>query len=194
MFLLEKLKKYRILLASQSPRRAQLLKDLHLDFEVCCVEFDESYPADLKGAQITDYIVESKANAYFSELLPNDILITADTLVWAENQVLGKPKSEKHAVELLEILSGQTHQVITSVCLKTSSWQKIFHEITQVSFKKLTSEEINFYVKKHKPYDKAGSYGIQEWIGHIGIVKIDGSYTNVVGLPTQRLFEVLNSI
>lgn len=188
------LTKYQIILASQSPRRHQLFKELHLPFKTRNSEFDENYPTDLKGYEITDYIARNKANTLADNLLENEILITADTLVWSENQAIGKPKNYDEGFKLLQMLSGKTHQVITSVCLRTIYTEKVFHETTDVSFKSLTEEEIKFYLDTYQPYDKAGAYGIQEWIGYVGITKINGSYNNVVGLPTHRLFDELSKI
>ena len=187
-------KKYRIILASQSPRRQQLLKELGLDFEVMSVDIDETYPASLKGKDIAIYLSELKAKAYdFKNLYKNCLIITADTIVWQNGQILPKPVDYNDAVRILQTLSGNVHEVITGVSLRTKNKLKSFHSITKVYFKNLTPEEIHHYIEHYKPYDKAGAYGIQEWIGYIGIEKIEGSYFNVVGLPVQRLYsELLN--
>lgn len=188
------MKSIHILLATQSPRRIQFFKELQLDFEIRNKQIDETYPATLKGHEITDYIALKKSEPFVNELTSRDVLITSDTLVWLENTALGKPNNRKHAIQLLERLSGKTHQVITSVAFTTLRSQKVIHEITQVTFKELASWEIEFYIDTYQPYDKAGAYGIQEWIGTIGISQIQGSYNNVVGLPTHRLFEELQII
>lgn len=194
MIFYEILKNYKIILASKSPRRHQLLKELHIPFEIRNSDIDENYPRELKSHEITNYIAQKKADSLIKTLSPNEILITADTLVWAEGKALGKPQNYAQGVDLLTLLSGKTHQVITSVCLRTTFSEILFHEVTEVTFKDLTNEEINFYLTHYHPYDKAGAYGIQEWIGYIGIDKINGSYNNVVGLPTHRLFKELKKI
>lgn len=186
-----KLKKYNIILASKSPRRQQFLKDLGLDFEIQLKEVEEVYPNQLKGIEITDFLAELKSEP-FENLSSNDILITSDTIVWLNNEAIGKPKDKEDAVHILNKLSGQKHQVITSICIKTSKNSKIVNDITEVYFKKLTSEEINYYLNNFKPFDKAGSYGIQDWIGFIGVEKIEGSYFNVMGLPVHKLYTELS--
>ena len=187
-------KKYRIILASQSPRRQQLLKELGLDFEVMSVDIDETYPASLKGKDIAIYLSELKAKAYdFKTLYKNCLIITADTIVWQNGRILPKPVDYNDAVRILQTLSGNVHEVITGVSLRTKNKLKSFHSITKVYFKNLTPEEIHHYIEHYKPYDKAGAYGIQEWIGYIGIEKIEGSYFNVVGLPVQRLYSELQN-
>jgi len=187
-------KKYRIILASQSPRRQQLLKELGLDFEVMAVDIDETYPPSLKGKDIAVFLSELKAKAYDSKnLYENCLIITADTIVWQNGQILPKPVDYNDAVRILQTLSGNVHEVITGVSLRTKNKLRSFHSITKVYFKNLTLEEIHHYIEHYKPYDKAGAYGIQEWIGYIGIERIEGSYFNVVGLPVQRLYsELLN--
>ncbi len=192
--LVTRLKKYNIILASGSPRRQQFLKDLHLDFEIRLKDIDETYPKNLKSTEITDYLADLKSKAFDNELVEDDLLITSDTIVWLENKALGKPKNKQQAFEILQELSGKTHQVITSVSIKNKHFQKIFSDITNVKFKELTSDEINFYIDNYKPFDKAGSYGIQEWIGKIGIEKIEGSYFNVMGLPVHKLYDELMKI
>lgn len=189
-----KLKKYNLILASGSPRRQQFFKDLDLDFEIRLKEVEEIHPKTLKREEITNFLAELKANAFEDDLKPNDILITSDTIVWHNNKALGKPKDEKDAFRILETLSHSTHEVITSVCFKTKKETKLLHEVTQVTFNKLSSSEIEYYIKNYQPFDKAGAYGIQEWIGFVGVSKIEGSYTNVMGLPTDKVFTFLNNL
>ena len=186
----EKLKKYTIILASGSPRRQQFFKDLGLDFTIQIKEIKEVYPKELKGNQITDYLATLKSKA-FNTLTDRDLLITSDTIVWLGNKALGKPKDEQEAFKMLQSLSGKEHQVITSVCITNNHFQKVINDTTTVSFKKLTDEEIMYYIKNYQPFDKAGAYGIQEWIGFIGIKTIKGSYFNVVGLPVHKLYDEL---
>lgn len=185
----EKLKNYTLILASGSPRRQQFFRDLHLDFEIRLKEVKEVYPEHLKANEITDFLAQLKANAF--ELSENEILVTSDTIVWLKNNALGKPKNYEDAFVILKKLSGNTHEVITSVCLKSTEKTRIFSVVTQVTFSDLTDEMIRFYLDNYKPFDKAGSYGIQEWIGLVGIEKIEGSYTNVVGLPTEKFYKEL---
>ncbi|WP_426092281.1 Maf-like protein [Flavobacterium sp. DSR3-2] len=189
-----KLKKYILILASGSPRRQQFFKDLDLDFEIRLKEIEEIYPPELKAHEITNYLAELKASAYEGELNPNEILITSDTIVWHNDKALGKPKDEQDAFEILKSLSNATHEVITSVCFKTNEKVEILHEVTKVTFNELSEESIRYYVENYKPYDKAGSYGIQEWIGFIGVSKIEGSYANVMGMPTDKVYEYLNNL
>ena len=189
-----KLKKYTLILASGSPRRQQFFKDLDLDFEIRLKEIEEIYPPELKAHEITNYLAELKASAFEGELNPNEILITSDTIVWHNNTALGKPKDEQDAFEILKSLSNATHEVITSVCFKTNKKVEILYEITKVTFNELSDESIRYYLKNYKPYDKAGSYGIQEWIGFIGVSKIEGSYANVMGMPTDKVYEYLNNL
>ncbi|SFF21053.1 Maf-like protein [Flavobacterium xueshanense] len=189
-----KLKKYLLILASGSPRRQQFFKDLDLDFEIRLKEIEEIYPPELKAHEITNYLAELKASAYEGELNPNEILITSDTIVWHNDKALGKPKDEQDAFEILKSLSNATHEVITSVCFKTNEKVEILHEITKVTFNELSEESIRYYLENYKPYDKAGSYGIQEWIGFIGVSKIEGSYANVMGMPTDKVYEYLNNL
>lgn len=183
----EKLKDYNIILASGSPRRQQFFKDLDIDFTIDVKKVEEIYPDHLKGTAITDYLADLKSKAY--HLSEKDILITSDTIVWLNDEALGKPKDAADAFKMLRKLSGKKHQVITSISIKNLHFQKIINDVTTVSFKALTDEEINYYIKNYKPYDKAGAYGIQEWIGFIGIDKIEGSYFNVVGLPVHKLYQ-----
>ncbi|CAM3951768.1 Maf-like protein [Flavobacterium sinopsychrotolerans] len=189
-----KLKKYTLILASGSPRRQQFFKDLDLDFEIRLKEIEEIYPPELKAHEITNYLAELKASAFEGELNPNEILITSDTIVWHNNTALGKPKDEQDAFEILKSLSNATHEVITSVCFKTNKKVEILYEITKVTFNELSEESIRYYLENYKPYDKAGSYGIQEWIGFIGVSKIEGSYANVMGMPTDKVYEYLNNL
>lgn len=186
----EKLKNKNIILASGSPRRQELFKELGLDFSIQVKEVEEIYPPTLKEEEITNYLAELKAVA-FNELAENDIVITADTIVWLNNKAIGKPKNKQQAIEMLQELSGMGHKVITSICIKTCNAQKVFFNITMVYFKPLSMEEITYYVENYKPFDKAGAYGIQEWIGFIGVTKIEGSYFNVMGLPVHKLYEEL---
>lgn len=190
----DKLKKYQIILASGSPRRQQFLKDLELDFEIRLKDTEEVYPSHLQAHEITDYLAVLKANAFENELPENGILITSDTIVWHKNQALGKPKNEQEAIAILQSLSNSSHEVITSVCFKSNEKTTVIHEYSKVTFHNLTKETIQYYVENYKPYDKAGSYGIQEWIGFIGVAKIEGSYTNIMGLPTDKVFDYLNQL
>lgn len=193
--ILNNLDKYQILLASNSPRRKELLSGIHVDFEVKTIpNIDESFPDNLPAEEIAIYISKTKANAYLTQMSKNDLIITADTIVYAENEVLGKPKDADEAKIMIKKLSGKTHQVITGVCLTTYQQQKQFASVTEVTFDHLTEEEIDFYVEKFKPFDKAGSYGIQEWIGYIGVKSIKGSYFNVMGLPIQQLYQELKKL
>ncbi|MGO4921198.1 Maf family nucleotide pyrophosphatase [Maribacter spongiicola] len=189
-----KLKDYHVILASGSPRRHQFFKDMELDFEVRIKSVDEVYPSELKGAEISDYLAILKAGVFKAELLPKDILITSDTVVWFNNESLAKAVDSDEAEIMLEKLSGAWHQVISSVCFTTVERQIVLHSITEVKFKNLSKEEIRHYIKEYQPFDKAGAYGIQEWIGLIGIEKIKGSYTNVVGLPTQLVYNTLSEM
>lgn len=190
MTLPEKLEKYHIILASNSPRRKQYLADLNLSFEVKPSNVDESYAPSLKGVEIASYIAEQKAT-FFVELKTNDLIITCDTIVWVDGVALGKPENEQEAFEMLKKLSNKSHEVISAVSLKSVHKQETFYDITEVVFKELSDSEINYYIKTYQPFDKAGSYGIQEWIGLIGIEKIKGSYTNVVGMPMEKLYKHL---
>jgi septum formation protein len=184
-------KGYKIILASGSPRRQQFFKDLDIDFEIRLKEIDEIFPDSLKGLEITDYLAELKAKAFDGEIQPNEMIVTSDTLVWLNNKALGKPKDYDDAFQILKSLSNQTHEVITSVCFKTISETDIINEITKVTFTELSDDAIRYYLDNYKPFDKAGAYGIQEWIGLVGISKIEGSYTNVVGLPTEKVYKYL---
>lgn len=186
---------YHIILASNSPRRRELLSGLGLDYEVRTLPgIDESYPETLQGEEIPVYISSQKASAYLDELKENELLITADTIVWLDGRVLGKPSDEEDACQMLRALSGKTHQVITGVTLATTTFQKSFASVSQVTFATLSDEEIKYYISHYHPMDKAGSYGVQEWIGFIGVERIEGSYFNVMGLPVQRLYRELKGI
>ncbi len=189
----QSLQQHHVILASGSPRRQQFFKDLGLDFTIQVKEIEEVYPDHLKADEISDYLAKLKSSA-FSDLKEGDILITSDTIVWHQDQALGKPKNLKEAKTMLASLSNNTHQVITSVCFKTLTTTKVMHHTTKVTFKKLTTAEIEYYVDTYTPLDKAGSYGIQEWIGLIGITHIDGTYTNVMGLPTHLVYQTLNDL
>ncbi len=182
----------KLILASNSPRRRELLGGLGLVFEVRVLPgIDESYPDDLQGGDIPLYISKKKANAYVCQLSDDELLITADTIVWLDGQVLEKPKDDADACRMLRALSGKTHQVFTGVCLTTTEKQISFSCRSDVTFCTLTDEEINYYVSHYRPLDKAGAYGVQEWIGYVGVERIEGSFFNVVGLPVQRLYQAL---
>ena len=189
----EKLKNYNIILASGSPRRQAFFKELDLDFTIQVKEVEEKYNFNLKRSKITDYLSQLKASV-FIDLIEKDILITSDTIVWKDGKALGKPKDFEEAKAMLQNLSGKMHEVITSVCFTSKGFQKTVHDVTKVWFKVLSEEEIDFYIKNYKPFDKAGSYGIQEWIGYIGIEKIEGCYFNVMGLPTRLVYKTLTEI
>ena len=189
-----KLIPYKIILASGSPRRQQFLRDLNLDFEIRIKEIEEVFPPDLKAEAITNYLAELKASAFEGELKENEILITSDTLVWHNGKALGKPTDYEDAFQILKSLSNATHEVITSVCFKTNSKTDTIFEVTRVTFNELSEAQIHYYIENYKPFDKAGAYGIQEWIGFIGVSKIEGSYANVMGLPVDKVFQYLNSI
>lgn len=190
MLLQEKLFGKKILLASQSPRRQELLKGLGIDFEIVKIESDESFPEELNREEITEHISNNKANA-FRELNPNEILITADTLVWLNNKVLGKPKDYQDAFDMIAEMSDATHEVFTSVTLKSLEKIITLSETTEVTFDKFSEEEINFYIENFKPFDKAGAYGIQDWLGYAKISRINGCYYNVMGLPLHKLYKTL---
>lgn len=187
----EKLNRINIILASGSPRRQQFFKEIDLHYTIRLKEIEEIYPEHLQAEQITNFLAELKANAFENELKENDILVTSDTIVWLNGKALGKPKNYSEAFTMLQELANKTHEVITSVCLKSTEKTEVFHCVTKVTFSELSDEAIRYYLENYKPFDKAGSYGIQDWIGLIGISKIEGSYTNVVGLPTEMLFQKL---
>ncbi|MFD1162531.1 Maf-like protein [Hwangdonia seohaensis] len=190
----QKLKNHHIILASASPRRQAFFKGLGLDFEIRLKPIKEEYPPRLTHFEISNYLAQLKALPFKKELKPNDILITSDTIVWHNNQALGKPRNEDEAFSILKALSNTTHEVITSVCFTSSNYEKTIHNITKVSFKDLTDNEILYYIKNYKPFDKAGAYGIQDWIGQIGVTKIEGSYFNVMGLPVHAVYKTLNDM
>ncbi len=192
--MLENLNKYEIVLASNSPRRKELLQRMGVNFKVRTLfGIDESYPDSLRGEDIVCYISRNKAKAYQSSMAPNELLITADTIVYVDGEVMGKPKNAEQAKEMLHKLSGKTHQVITGVTIVTAKRTENFEVTSQVKFTNITDEEINFYVDNYLPFDKAGAYGIQEWIGIVAVEEIKGSYFNVVGLPVQRLYQKLKT-
>lgn len=193
--MLDNLKKYRIVLASNSPRRKELLAGLGLEFTVRTKSgIDESYPSTLVGDEIPQYISKKKSDAYLPELADDELMITADTIVYCDGQVLGKPKDAADAKRMLRMLSGKTHDVITGVGITTKSLQHIFAVTSKVRFASLSDDEIDYYVTNYSPFDKAGAYGIQEWIGFIAVEGLEGSYFNVMGLPVQRLYSELKKI
>ncbi|MGB6084493.1 Maf family nucleotide pyrophosphatase [Moheibacter sp.] len=182
----------KFLLASQSPRRQELLKGLDIDFEIVKIEADESFPEHLVREEITEFISKTKSES-FRPLDSDEILITADTLVWLENEILGKPKNQEEAIQMLSLLSDSTHEVFTSVTVKSIRNIITFSDTTQVTFSPISEDEINYYIENYKPFDKAGAYGIQEWIGFAKIFRIQGCYYNVMGLPLHKLYSVLES-
>ncbi len=187
----DKLNSYRIILASSSPRRQQLLREMGLNFDIVIRDFDETYPDVLTGEEIALFVAESKTNIFKNEIADNEIIIAADTIVWCNNKVLGKPVDREDAFRILKEISGNTHEVITGVSILSKLNHVLFFDSTKVTFEMLTEEDISYYVDNFKPYDKAGAYGIQEWIGIIACSRIEGSYFNVVGLPVQRLYSEL---
>ena len=189
-----KLKGKNLILGSGSPRRKFFLEELGLDFEVRIKPIEEDFPKELQGPEISDYLAVSKAQPFLRELGPNDILITADTIVWSNNKALNKPQSIEHARTMLRELSGKEHEVISSVAITSAESQELVTETTRVKFKELEFEEIDYYIEKYSPFDKAGSYGIQEWIGYIGIEWIKGSYFNVMGFPVQKFYERIKKL
>lgn len=182
---------YQIILGSASPRRQELLKSLRFEFLIKPTHADETFPAVLKAQEIPIYLAEKKADAYPDELKETEILITSDTIVWCDGKVLNKPVNFVEGKKMLETLSGKMHEVYTAVCLKSGNKQTTFYDVSKVYFKKLKTEEIEYYLTNFSPYDKAGGYGVQDWIGYIGIDKIDGSFYNVMGLPVKELYEEL---
>ena len=189
------MKNYRIVLASNSPRRKELLSGLGIDFEVRVLDgIDESYPSSLAAAETAEYIARKKAAAYQKTIAADELIITADTVVIVDNEVLGKPADAAVAREMLQKLSNRTHQVVTGVCLTTQEQAVHFSVVTDVTFKKLTDSETAYYISNYKPFDKAGAYGIQEWIGYIGCTGLHGSYYNVMGLPVQRIYTELQKL
>ena len=189
--IIDELNRYSIILASRSPRRQQLLRELGLRFDVVIKNWEEAYPANLQGEGIALYVAREKSNTFRSEIKDNEIVITADTIVWCNNRVLDKPVNEADAYSILQEISGNTHEVITGVSILSTKKQVTFSSTTKVTFDALTAEEIEYYVKEYKPFDKAGAYGIQEWIGIAACSHIQGSFFNVMGLPVQRLYKEL---
>ena len=187
----EKLTDHKIILATGSPRRQQFFKDLALDFDIRLREVEEVFPPHLKASEITDYLAKLKADA-FDDLRPDEILVTSDTIVWHDGKALGKPKDYDDAIAILEALSGSTHEVYTSVCFKTTSRTDVISDVTKVTFNPLTRQQIEHYLEAFKPYDKAGAYGIQDWIGLVAVRKIEGSYANVMGLPVDKVYAYLS--
>lgn len=186
------LSKYNFLLGSKSPRRQHLLKELGLNYTVVNTDVEEDYPLQLRGAEIVRYLCQLKADAFNLSVYSDEtILITADTIVWLNDECIGKPTNREDAINMLGKLSGHTHKVFSGICLRTRSRERVFHAETEVSFKNLSCEEISHYVHHHRPYDKAGSYGIQDWIGYIGVTGINGCYYNVMGFPVQKFWEEL---
>lgn len=185
------LNNYKIVLGSKSPRRQQFLKELNIPFETRSIDCPEIYGDDLKAEEITEYLAKLKAKA--ATITDNELLITADTIVWANNKALEKPNNKQEAIDMLTELSNSNHLVISSICLTSTHKTKIITDTTKVYFEEITADEIEFYVNSYKPFDKAGSYGIQEWIGLIGVTKIEGSYANVVGLPVNKLYKELKN-
>lgn len=190
--MLDNLEKYKVILASGSPRRRELMAGLGVNYEVRILpDVDESYPDTLQGEEIPLYIAKEKADAYIPMMQPDELIITADTIVWLDGKVLGKPRDREDALLMLRTMSGRTHKVFTGVCITTTDWQRSFTAQTEVRFATLSEDEIIYYVDNFKPMDKAGAYGVQEWIGFIGVENISGSYYNIMGLPVQKLYREL---
>ena len=190
--MLDNLEKYKVILASGSPRRRELMVGLGVNYEVRILpDVDESYPDTLQGEEIPLYIAKEKADAYIPMMQPDELIITADTIVWLDGEVLGKPRDREDALQMLRTMSGRTHEVFTGVCITTTDWQRSFTAQTEVRFATLSEDEIIYYVDNFKPMDKAGAYGVQEWIGFIGVENISGSYYNIMGLPVQKLYREL---
>lgn len=190
--MLDNLEKYKVILASGSPRRRELMAGLGVNYEVRILpDVDESYPHTLQGEEIPLYIAKEKADAYIPMMQPDELIITADTIVWLDGKVLGKPRDREDALQMLRTMSGRTHEVFTGVCITTTDWQRSFTAQTEVRFATLSEEEIAYYVDNFQPMDKAGAYGVQEWIGFIGVENISGSYYNIMGLPVQKLYREL---
>lgn len=190
--MLDNLEKYKVILASGSPRRRELMAGLGVNYEVRILpDVDESYPDTLQGEEIPLYIAKEKADAYIPMMQPDELIITADTIVWLDGEVLGKPRDREDALQMLRTMSGRTHEVFTGVCITTTDWQRSFTAQTEVRFATLSEEEIAYYVDNFQPMDKAGAYGVQEWIGFIGVENISGSYYNIMGLPVQKLYREL---
>ena len=190
--MLDNLEKYKVILASGSPRRRELMAGLGVNYEVRILpDVDESYPDTLQGEEIPLYIAKEKADAYIPMMQQDELIITADTIVWLDGKVLGKPRDREDALQMLRTMSGRTHEVFTGVCITTTDWQRSFTAQTEVRFATLSEDEIIYYVDNFKPMDKAGAYGVQEWIGFIGVENISGSYYNIMGLPVQKLYREL---
>ena len=190
--MLDNLEKYKVILASGSPRRRELMAGLGVNYEVRILpDVDESYPDTLQGEEIPLYIAKEKADAYIPMMQLDELIITADTIVWLDGKVLGKPRDREDALQMLRTMSGRTHEVFTGVCITTTDWQRSFTAQTEVRFATLSEDEIIYYVDNFKPMDKAGAYGVQEWNGFIGVENISGSYYNIMGLPVQRLYREL---
>ncbi|MBT8394815.1 MAG: septum formation protein Maf [Flavobacteriaceae bacterium] len=192
--LIENLKNYNVILASGSPRRQEFFRGLGIDFEIKLKPIEENYPGHLERQEISDYLAKLKSEPFHKELKDKDILITSDTIVWHQNEALGKPENSEQAFEMIKSMSGQTHEVITSICFTKKDFQKTVHDVTEVTFKDFTDEEIWYYVQTYNPLDKAGAYGIQEWIGQIGVTKLVGSYFNVMGLPVHLVYQTLKEL
>jgi len=190
----EKLKNHNLILASGSPRRHKFFKDLGAEFEVRLKPVKEEFPDSLRHFEITNYLAQLKSFPFLDELKDNDILITSDTIVWHEEKALGKPRNQEEAFDMLASMSGKTHEVITSVCFKTKDYQKTVYDVTKVTFKEFTKAEIDYYIMHYDMMDKAGAYGIQDWIGLIGVTNLEGSYFNVMGLPTHLVYKTLMDI
>lgn len=190
----DKLKNYKLILASGSPRRQQFFKDLDLDFDIRLKDVEEIFPKELKREEITNYLAVLKSNAFEGTLEENEIVITSDTIVWHKDKALGKPKDKENAVAILQSLSNETHEVVTSVCFKSKHKTDVLFEVTAVTFHPISDEAIHYYIDKYQPFDKAGAYGIQEWIGFIGVASIQGSYPNVMGLPIDKVYEYLSNL
>lgn len=188
------IKNYKLILASASPRRQQLMKDAGFTFEVKLKKIAEDYPKDIPIEKVPEYLSKVKAEAFREELNPDEVLVTADTVVCIHDKILGKPANRAEAIRMLQELSGNRHLVVTGVCVTTCTKQLSFSALTNVFFKTLSTEEVEYYVDVYKPFDKAGAYGIQEWIGYIGIERIEGSFYNVMGLPVQKLYETLRML
>lgn len=189
-----KQEEYKLILSSNSPRRKELLAGLGIPFDVLLIDgIDESFPQDLNPLEVAAFISQKKAAAYKSTLQPQEVIVTADTVVLCSGQILGKPQNEEDAHRMLRMLSGKVHQVITGVTILSTEKEKTFSVVTDVTFKELTDEEIAYYIQFCQPFDKAGAYGIQEWIGYVGVTQLQGSYFNVMGLPVQRIYEELKS-
>ncbi len=185
-----KITDYKVLLASNSPRREELLRGIDIDFEIKVLpDIDESYPSDLPLEEVAEFVAQKKASSYTDNLKDDELLITADTIVILDKTIYGKPSNKEKAKEMLCALSGQTHRVISGVCLASTKKQTSFSVVSEVEFTQLTIEEIEYYIERYAPFDKAGSYGVQEWIGYIGVKHINGSYFNIMGLPIQRLYK-----